>query len=302
MVHQDLPEKACLICGTPRMSEKVLDVEDMVSFEAFSLFRCLGCGVMQTLPVPEDLRGYYDTDLGRMMVNAPSRTHAYLKGFLLGRELRRILACVHPKQFIDVGCGPGDFACQIQREGHSVITADAGENPPPAVRENGRIPYYRINFNDYEIKGMEPVGSSLVILRHVLEHIRNPRMFLKRMLQNGVSYFYIVVPNTACLERRILGRYWALWDPPRHLWHFNQASLGALFRSLGMTVLSNGYDTIPNIIPSLYRYLRLKKVSPKIYHLFNPKGFLTSISAPMNLLFPRNVTWFLVSVSNGKGV
>jgi hypothetical protein len=87
-----------------------------------------------------------------------------------------------------------------------------------------------------------------------------------------------------------------LWDPPRHLWHFNHRSLRALCEGLNMTIISHGYDTIPNIIPSLYRFLRLRGVCSRVYNICSPKGVLSSISTPLNPLLPFNVTWVLVAV------
>ncbi|HEX9757134.1 MAG TPA: class I SAM-dependent methyltransferase [Nitrospiria bacterium] len=289
-------EDSCPVCHSSEGMKTVWNIEDMITQRPFSIVECPHCTMMRTLPVPDHLGAFYDSDMGRMMVTAPSKTHAFLKGLLLGLELRRIISRVSPATFVDVGCGPGDFACFIHRKGHSVMTADAGEEPPSAVQASGSIPYYPIDFDRCEIRGLERFPSSTVILRHVLEHVRNPKMFLEKLIQYGASHFYIVVPNTACLERRILGRYWGFWDPPRHLWHYNHRALRFLLESLDLTIMAQGFDTIPNIIPSFYRYLRVKGVSPLVYNLFKPKGFLSSVSTPLNLFLPKNVAWILVSV------
>ena len=291
-------QERCLICSSLDGWNEVWDLKDMVTLKPFSIVECPQCTVMRTLPVPDNLGTYYDSDMGRMMVTAPSKTHALLKGLLLGMELRRIISRVPHTPFVDVGCGPGDFACYIHQQGYSVMTIDAGNEAPSAVQVNGSIPYYPIDFDRCEIRGLNRFPSSTVILRHVLEHVRNPKMFLEKLIQYGASYFYIVVPNTACLERRVLGQYWAFWDPPRHLWHFNHKSLGFLLDTLNLTVLRKGFDTIPNIIPSFYRYLRLRGFSPRLYDLFSPKGLISSVSTPLNLLLPKNVAWLLVSVKN----
>jgi hypothetical protein len=116
----------------------------------------------------------------------------------------------------------------------------------------------------------------------------------------GASACYIVVPNAASVERRLLGRYWALWDPPRHLWHFTPASLQTLLQRLGMSVAAAGYDTIPNLLASLYRGLRLAGISPRLYNLFSPRGTLNSLAAPLNLLLPHNVLWVIARGGGGN--
>jgi hypothetical protein len=287
----------CWICQCDVVLKKVSEVKDVITQEMFSIVECPRCTVIRTLPVPADLSKYYDSDIGNMWRATPNRVRAFLKRILLERELRRVFAKIQPGTFVDIGCGVGDFAYAIHQKSHPVITADAAAERPVAIRQINSIPYYHIDFDRCEIDGLGTLGRSTVILRHVLEHIRNPRAFLKRLIAYGASFFYIVVPNSASVERHVLGRYWSMWDPPRHLWHFNPRSLRVLCEGINMTVLNHGYDTIPNIIPSLYRFLRLRGASSGVYDICNPNGVLNSLSTPLNLLLPFNVTWVIASVS-----
>ncbi len=58
-------------------------------------------------------------------------------------------------------------------------------------------------------------------------------------------------------------------------------------------MLALGYDTIPNLAPSLYRFLRLHECAPRICRFFEPETTLDGLSAPLNILPPRNVFWTL---------
>lgn len=283
----------CLICGQDVTFRKVLDVRDVVSREAFVVVACPSCGVLRTLPVPADLRPYYETDMGEMMKMSPSAVHTALKRLLLAAELRRLVDRGDPGTFLDVGCGTGDFASLIYQKGFRVVTVDAAEERPLMIRSIDAIPYHRIDFDRYEIQGLAPGGRYTVILRHVLEHVKDPRALLRRLIGYGASRCYIVVPNSASLERRLLGRYWNLWDPPRHLWHFDARSLQLVLHGERLRVLKMGYDTIPNLLPSLYRWLRLHQAPSWLYEGCSPKGVLTSLSTPLNALLPRNVLWVL---------
>lgn len=287
----------CLVCHAHVVGQRVCELVDVVSRRRFTIVECPSCTVMRTVPVPGDLNPYYASDLGQVMKTTPSKLHTGLKRILLKTELRRIVSRVDPGVVIDVGCGTGDFIALIHQKGFPAVAVDASAARPIEIRHQPAIPYHQIEFERYEISGLRPcTGVCTVILRHVLEHVKDPRAFLHRLTEYGASYFYIVVPNSACFERRLLGRYWCMWDPPRHLWHFNEQSVRDLFQTLGLEIIHLGYETIPNLVPSFYRFLRLKGFSPRWYNLFQPKGALSSLSSPVNFLLPHNVLWVLVKV------
>jgi hypothetical protein len=248
---------------------------------------------MRTLPVPEDLGRYYETDLARTMRASGRPVYALLQRVLFRRELRRLNSWSDHGTFLDVGCGAGSFALMLHRSGFPVMTADAGTERPEMIKRLIQIPHYLLDFDRCEISGLEPGGQYTVILRHVLEHVKEPYAFLRRMMDYGARRFYVVLPNSDSMERRLLGRYWYLWDPPRHLWHFHAGSLRALCDRVGLEVLALSYDTIPNLAPSLYRFLRLHNRAPRMYRFLEPGSTLDGLSAPLNILLPRNVIWML---------
>ena len=294
--HTRAGAEACLICGESTPLVTVYEgLPEIVSGERFDIARCPRCSVMRTLPVPGDLTGYYESDLGQAMRGTPSRVHTALKQILLAVELKRIVSRIEPGLFLDVGAGAGDFAHLLHRRGFAVVAADRSPERPSMIRAIDAIPYHRIDYDRYAIDGFSGASRVTVIVRHVLEHLRNPVEFLRRMTQYGAAFFYVAVPNSACLSRRLLGRAWYLWDPPRHLWHFNRASLVALANRLGVEVLGWGYDTLPDLVPSLYRALRVAHAPPRVYNMVTPKGTLAALSAPLNALLPRNSLWLLAA-------
>jgi len=256
----------------------------------FTIAECPACGVLRTLPVPDELAPFYATDLARTMHTAGNAMHERLRRLLLRREARRVTASNERGAFLDVGCGDGSFALLLHQSGHTVIAADAAAEPPPMIA--GTISYRTVDFEHGEIAGLA-AGCYTVVLRHVLEHVRHPRRFLARLVEHGATRFYIVLPNSASLERRLLGTWWYLWDPPRHLWHFDASSLRTLLATLGLEVVARGYDTIPNLVPSVYRLLRVRGWSSFLYQPFGPRSMLTGLSAPLNLLVPHNVLWMV---------
>jgi hypothetical protein len=39
-----------------------------------------------------------------------------------------------------------------------------------------------------------------------------------------------------------------MWEPPRHLWQFNQKSLGIVLKNAGLEVVKTGYDLSPIVV------------------------------------------------------
>ena len=260
--------------------------------EPYTLLECTECRVLRTWPVPANLEPHYASALGRLMQSTGSRLHAALKGWWIEQELRRITNLSGDATMLDIGCGAGEVAAILQRQGRIVIAADAQDTPPPALAGRDHVSYHPFSFNTYELKGFEPPGGPLVtIVRHVLEHLKDPVAFLRRMMIYGASALYLVVPNAGCLERYLFGRSWYMWDPPRHLWHFQDQSLRRLLQTAGLQVVETGYDTIPNVMPSLYRWGRLHGIPERRLTWANPKSTLSTLCAPLNLLLPHNVLW-----------
>jgi hypothetical protein len=237
--------------------------------------------------VPASLAPYYATDLAATMHATPHPVFARAQRVLLAREARRFAG--GDATVVDVGCGNGALVRLLAARGVPVVAADAAPVPPPALAGTG-VPYHRVDFDDGTIAGLPP-GRYTVVLRHVLEHVRDPAAFLTALRDRGAERVYVVVPDADALEARLLGTHWYLWDPPRHLWHFDAATLRRLCERVGFAVTASGRDTVPALVPSIHRVLRVRGAPRALQAPFGPQGLLAALSAPLSLLLPGNVRW-----------
>lgn len=150
----------CRNCGRHARIESVYtDLADVITGDLFAIRRCAVCGVMWTDPAPLDLAGYYDADdLGSAMRDTPSALHAWLKGWLLRAECRRIARHIGTTPIVDIGCGAGDFAALLAGQGHPVIAIDAVVDKPQ--RLPAEIPYFRMDYDNYAIPDFAPPPAS----------------------------------------------------------------------------------------------------------------------------------------------
>lgn len=280
----------CDICGQTGGWTKLFDVHGFDFKTRYTILNCSSCQVKKTHPFPEDIASLYKTNFYNQEQN---KLFFYCKGVLIRMEIDRITRSVPCREFVDLGSGSGEFSRHLDRKGYSVICADAGAQRPYYVKNIDEISYYPFNFDEYTFQNDPPLEGKGAILRHVLEHIRNPRALLERLLQKKIKYFYIAVPNTECLERKVFGPYDSLWYAPYHLWHFNKGSLAKLFKETGISVMAAGHDTIPTILGHMQHYLLAHRYPRFLIKMFEPTGAKIIFSSPLNLFFRNNVTWII---------
>lgn len=157
-------------------------------------------------PALVDYGADYQNEQGHSVV---FREHLRAVSDIVARHLKG-------RELIEVGCGKGLFLEQLQRDGFRITGLDPTYegNNPAIVRE-----YFTAD------TGLRADG---LILRHVLEHVRDPIAFLERIREanGGGGTIYIEVP---CLD----------WIAERRAWfdlfyeHVNYFRLGDFQRMFG---------------------------------------------------------------------
>ena len=68
---------------------------------------------------------------------------------------------------------------------------------------------------------------NVITMWHVLEHIYDLDGYIKKIknLLDDKGVLIIAVPNHNFFDQKFYGQYWAGWDTPQQLWHFDKDSM-----------------------------------------------------------------------------
>jgi len=220
---------SCLACESTNLG--ALPFRD--GFLAHPLNQCAACGHIQVAvaPDPDRLRDYYvgiyslqraafvDKGYGRI---AERRARAQLDYF---RDHMSDTA-----QLLDVGCGYGHLVSEAARRG---ITSAGLEYDLSAIQHgvNHHLNIRGVTSEQDIANEIAALRSGIVVMSHVLEHLRDP---VRSLSACHHCWVFIEVPayRADIVEQFV--------DQEGHLNFFNANSLLVLLRRLGFTIESHG--------------------------------------------------------------
>ncbi len=229
----------CPACNSNNIIYFLTTEDYLVSHEKFSIYDCQNCHLRFTYPRPDhdQLARYYDseeyishTDANSSLIN---RVYKIARRFTLRGKRKLLEKICAQHQLLDVGCGTGHFISYCKRYGWNVNGVEPNELARNLAEENTNISIH---------KDLAEVGNmtfDAITLWHVLEHL--PQLDqtiaqLKSLLSVDGSII-IAVPNYEAYEATIFNEYWAAYDVPRHLYHFNRDSMTHLLTKHGLKIV-----------------------------------------------------------------
>jgi 2-polyprenyl-3-methyl-5-hydroxy-6-metoxy-1,4-benzoquinol methylase len=159
---------------------------------------------------------------------------------------------------LDIGCGFGETLAYHQARGCEAYGVEADEN---ILRVGDRFGL-NVRAGLFDPAEYDSDSFDYVTLDQVLEHVADPRQFMKGVAAvlkpGGVAI--VSTPNALSYGARLLGRRWINWHVPYHLQHFSQTSLKTLAATSGFRVES--IATVTNSRWLHYQFLHLFSAPP----------------------------------------
>ncbi|WP_298237224.1 class I SAM-dependent methyltransferase [uncultured Algibacter sp.] len=211
-----------------------LKVKDhSVSGEEFELIRNSEHGFLETTPQPssDKLPEYYKSE--DYISHTDSKRNLFEKVYHLVRiiSLKKKLNLINSfsskeKNLLDVGCGTGDFLQIALQNNWNIFGIEPNDQARKIANKKTNNSVFKVD----QLSKFEANSFDVITLWHVLEHLPNLEehisIFKKLLKPKGT--LIIAVPNYKSYDAKHYKQFWAAYDVPRHLWHFNKESLSKL--------------------------------------------------------------------------
>lgn len=280
------------------------EIRDHHGGESFNLALCRECTARFLVdpPTPERLGAYYANEAGAIMHSRPGRFFTAMRRVSIARDLAPVLGALHRGgPVVDFGAGDGSASAYLHSRGYAVQAIDIYDGTQWGHRT---IPYRRFAIGSDALRtSLFEVGgrpAEAVILRHVLEHLIDPRELLSVARAAGVRLVLAIVPN---VDSRFVGIFkedWFYWDPPRHLTFFNLRSLRRIAADTGYRLAAARIGGLDEMVTSLHRRLLLSGAAEtgwrrKAVRASRPTGLLAGVSSAASAPLTRAVCKVLLS-------
>ncbi len=235
---EHLENISCPSCGhtESKLHTKVKD--HFLTGENFELVQCESCSLVytQNRPLFEKIGDYYKSEdyvshssTKKGIVN---RAYNVVRNYTLGKKVKLISSLTSGTHLLDIGAGTGHFLKRAKDEGFTVL----GLEPDPDARKVAK------ELNDVELLPLESLSKldasrfDAITMWHVLEHVYDLNSELESILatlkDGGV--FVVAVPNYTSYDANHYKEFWAAYDVPRHLYHFEPKTITKLVESKGL--------------------------------------------------------------------
>lgn len=229
----------CPACESNQIEKQVQIKDHYYSQEVFEVWNCKGCGLhfTQNRPTAEEIGRYYDSE-NYASHDSGKKKSAFLKiyqtarDYMLGQKAELIRRFKPEwKTVLDYGTGEGFFTEFCLSKGKTAT----GIEPSEAARQNFKNRTGKELLADVsQLKDRN--HFDVITLWHVLEHIHDLKGTMSQLVEalEKLGIMVIAVPNNKSQDLKHFGKYWAAWDVPRHLYHWDPKSLELFMNGLGM--------------------------------------------------------------------
>lgn len=290
-----------MVCGSDFREVGRLQAEDLVQHYpgAAEIVICANCGSGTTVPVvgPDEIARFYESDEetdwsnfttweSRGVVALASRLIQAVRDRVKLRSLPFSILNEADGTVLDVGCGSGEIALFMQRQGWTVT----GIEPDPDACRIAQSRGVDAHVGDLDSIEVSDDSYDAALLHHVLEHVADPIETLSgvRTKLTPGGTLMVIVPNFGSWQRGLFGADWFSLAVPHHRHHFTPAGLAATAEHAGFVDIqvTTGITSYP-LLMSIEMAIRGRN-APRTGFAARLLDFGTSIVlTPFNLLISK---------------
>ncbi|MCX6287861.1 MAG: class I SAM-dependent methyltransferase [Bacteroidetes bacterium] len=220
--------KNCPSCNSTSYKTRINGYDYFLSNEEFIIVECNECGLNFTNPRPgiaDSVRFYdsadyisHDTSKKGLL----TLVYTYARNFMLRKKLSIVEGYSKGKNILDIGCGTGEFLNFCKKKGLETYGVELNRKPRETAAKNFGLDI-REKIVDFPA---EKHMFDCITLWHVLEHIHELAPTIES-IKNHLKpdgALIIALPNCSSWDALHYKKFWAAYDLPRHLYHFNKKS------------------------------------------------------------------------------
>lgn len=235
--------QACPSCGHQQFKTFLNAIDYTVSKETFEMVQCKSCELVFTNPRPEaDKAGkYYQSEAYISHSNTQkgliNQLYHWVRNITLKQKTQWIKGYqIGEKKLLDIGCGNGHFLKACQEDGWNITGM---ELDPDTAKRASELLQQDIHPSIKKIESNEQFD--LITMWHVLEHVYEMKeyfAFFKSQL-SPKGKLLLALPNHKSYDAELFQQYWAAYDVPRHIYHFNPSTLAFLAQQEGFKLIKS---------------------------------------------------------------
>lgn len=243
----------CPVCNSNAFDKDLVCKDHTVSQEFFQLVVCQSCKFKFTNPRPENtvIGDYYKSEDYISHSNTKkgviSKLYHLVRNYTLKKKLALVRKYVSHGTILDYGCGTGMFLNVCRQNGWETI----GMEPDSGARQIAAGMDVKV-YPDKKtlLEGNSKQQFDAISLWHVLEHVTDLddtlNFFRESLTKDGA--LFIAVPNHTSYDAKLYKENWAAYDVPRHLYHFDVATISLLMQRFNFSLV----ETLPMKFDSFY--------------------------------------------------
>ena len=222
------------------MTEKthIMTQDFLTTKEKFKITEDKETRVLKTIPTPkeEDLPSYYSSEAYASHQERASTPvlWVYMRVRKIAMKSKiKLISTFNTKtgDLLDFGCGLGGFLSATHAKGWSSYGIEPHQKVKTKAKKiSGREVYSTIGEAQKTNKKYD-----VITMWHSLEHVVDLGKTI-RFLYNSTKKegkVVVAVPNHQSFDAKHYKNFWAAYDTPRHIWHFDQKSITNVFKKQG---------------------------------------------------------------------
>jgi 2-polyprenyl-3-methyl-5-hydroxy-6-metoxy-1,4-benzoquinol methylase len=210
----------------------------------FKVIKCLKCSHIQLFPIPskEDEKKFYDKELQNSIIKKDFKISELRKNSFFDVERRSdfVRKLVRKNQkILEIGSGDGFFLENMFDHGYNITGTEISKQRRQRSKKITKAKVLDLDFSE-EIKNFDKFD--VIVLFHVLEHIHEPKLFLKKIskILNFKGKIVVEVPNFNDFQI-YTNKSYKNWQLQRaHIHYFTSKILKKIFKESGLKVNVSG--------------------------------------------------------------